>query len=279
MPSDVIKTFLIDPDIQSYRNYFTTDQAQSLLDRGLDAVEPLVNDLSFAWRSAAYAAGMPGQMAGQIPRFLAGEQSFPQSAEGQQSVTEMVLALLVHRLPTLTADPAFLGELRTTILNILPEVREARTSFPRSLTEDELWNTFLQLTEFQFYILSSQRFCYLTVYAAYEVFLVGFVRTVLKNDTIRVTDRSPRFSKRLEEAVGTSLCSKAWTTPAVAMPREVRNSLLHERGRLTVKLKPFESKLRLVDGEIQIYPEDNKQLIANLLGCVHLLLDSLTNSG
>jgi hypothetical protein len=216
---------------------------------------------------------MPGQISGQVPNFVSGWHTMPQHAESQLSISEMVLGILVKRLPTVTADPTFLSELRATILDVLDEVAAIRAKHSLEVSEEDIWNQFLIIPEFQFYIISSQRFCYLTTYAAYESFLVGIVRQSLNDDHIRASDKNPKFYNRLKEAVGESLASKCWSSPPVDVAREIRHSLMHERARMTKNLEPFRKHIRLVDEEIQIHPSDNRQLFVDLIERVHLLLD------
>ncbi|MEO0530981.1 MAG: hypothetical protein AAF266_10465 [Planctomycetota bacterium] len=183
--------------------------------------------------------------------------------------------MLHAKLPTITADPQFLSELRTTVSGLVEEVREVRSKQPLEVTEDDLWKQFLRLPKYQFYISGSQRFCYLSAYAAYEVFLVGLVREKLQDQSIRVTDRDPKFTSRLIDAVGQSEASRSWSAAEVAMPREIRNSMLHERGRMTAKLETYREKLRLVSDEIQLHPADNRKLIRDLLSRVKRLISAV----
>jgi hypothetical protein len=272
--SNVVKRVLVDPDHESYKNFFTTEQGQSLYSRKREDLNELIDDLAFVWRSAAYAAAMPGQISGQVPNFVSGWHTMPQHAESQLSISEMVLGILVKRLPTVTADPAFLAELRTTILDVLDEVATIRAKHSLAISEEDIWKQFLIIPEFQFYIISSQRFCYLTAYAAYESFVVGIVRRSLKDDQIRSTDKNPKFYNRLKEAVGESMASKCWSSTPVDIAREIRHSLMHERGRMTKNTEPFRKQIRLVEEEIQIHPSDNRQLFVDLIERVHLLLDA-----
>lgn len=274
--SEVVKTILVDPDHKSYKDFFTTEQGQSLYSKKREDIAGLIDDLAFAWRSAAYAAAMPGQISGQVPNFVSGWHTMPQHPESQLSISEMVLGILVKRLPTVTADPDFFAELRRTILDVLDEVGRIRAKHSLEISEEDVWNQFLITPEFQFYIISSQRFCYLTAYAAYESFVVGIVRRSLRDDTIRISDKNPKFFVRLKEVVGESVASKCWSARPVIIAREIRHSLMHERARITKKLEPYRDEIRLVEEEIQIHPSDNRQLFIDLIERVRLLLDVTT---
>ncbi|TWT47753.1 hypothetical protein Pla111_13730 [Botrimarina hoheduenensis] len=269
----VIKTLRLDSNLDSYRDFFTTEQGQALYSRMHPGNASLIDDLGFAWRAAAYAAALPGQVTGQIPAFLDGLNRSPQFADSQLTTMERVLGILAQRLPTVTADPKLLRDLKKTVLDILGELASARTKHPLHIEQNDLWEQFLGTAEFQFYVVSSQRFCYLTTYAAYEAFLVGVARTKTGDDSIRSSDRNPSFATRLDQAIGESTSSKCWSAEPVKIAREIRNALMHERGCVTRQLEQYRSKLRLEGDEIQLWPSDNRRLFEDLLERVLVALD------
>jgi len=121
-----------------------------------------------------------------------------------------------------------------------------------------LWEKYLEISTFNTTLFSSQRICYGAVYHAYENFLsrcVGIAKNK-PNYRAKKADSLAADLNGLIDGAGTT-CLK---NSDIEFARLVRNSLAHNGGRVTPAIVSRNTTIRIIDDQLNIWPEDTKSL-------------------
>jgi hypothetical protein len=282
MQKDIIDTPLIDPNLDSYQQFFDHKWAESMF----KAVEfsPLreaANALMIGWRTANGAHLLPWLMVQSLRRFAEGELNgslrFRTSYSGE--VIKGIAAKLESRMQY-SLKPDQRATLKRVVAKIEQEAHEAfRTAQAKAGFPLQGYWTFLTHTaEFQFSILGTQRINYGSLFFAYEDFLANVIRT--KEPTYSSKDKKNAIHVAFPLHFGDSLANFCWKHDEVTLARLVRNALAHNGWRFGADLDNYKArfvdatgvtnpKLQddlfiLVDGKIQITPGNTKYLFGVL---------------
>jgi hypothetical protein len=122
-----------------------------------------------------------------------------------------------------------------------------------------VWEKYLSMHEFPWSLWNSQKMAYAGLYYAYENFVQHVVGIGKRDDDYR----AKRFDD-LKKDFGSFFVDKdtefCLTNDELDTIRLVRNSLTHDGGRLSSKLKNKKHGVRVSDGRLSIFPEDVKGL-------------------
>lgn len=154
------------------------------------------------------------------------------------------------------------AEVKEVIVDLIHEAQEKlagkKVEFPR----DELWNSMVQVceagsldspkSELWLAIPAAERTWYSALFFAYEDFLVRCI-SCDRGESIRV---GQGFAKLCIESFGLTLANKCWNESVIAIAREVRNALVHAGGRETSNLGKMSHNIKVIDGYLQILPQD-----------------------
>ncbi len=84
--------------------------------------------------------------------------------------------------------------------------------------------------------------------------------------------QAKEFKRALQTGFGTDLFGPCWVCADVERVRLVRNVLSHSNGRETPPLKGHGHGIRVLDGVLQIFPENIRALLHTLQGAVDALV-------
>lgn len=111
-------------------------------------------------------------------------------------------------------------------------------------------------------------FC--SIYYAYENLMVNILKKI-RNSGIRVTDRD--FNKVLIEVYGNKFANKVWTSNFVSISREVRNCIVHNGGKPSVRLLKMKPLPLIKDDDVMISASDTRKLYNTLKPLVYEILN------
>lgn len=242
-----------DPRLEEYKPFLDSEFPQALHDSCGEnvAFQNLVLDLLLSWRAASYAAAMPYLLVKSMESQHDGYISALEPDDSVLRFSEVILAKLAERIGQVSADHGLQASIRQELFRISNEVLIAKkiaqesTRFPL----EEAWQQYLDLGPFQVVMWGLLRTVFISVYNAYEEFVVHAAKLVLQAERLRTTQDD--FSKRLVTAFGESVAERAWFSDQVNLFKLVRNSLVHAGGRITADLRgkaisyPFDSEGRL----------------------------------
>ncbi len=291
MDKDIIDRPLIDPNLDSYEQFFDHKWAE----RMFKAVEtsPLgdaLNSLMMAWRSANGAHMLPWLMAHSLKRFAENEGNG--SLRFRADYSGEVVKGIVNKLESRMQHSLKLDQ-RLALKRVVGKIeQEAHDAFRTAHSKAEFplpgyWNSLVHTSEFQFSILGTQRINYGALFFAYEDFLANVIRT-----------KEPTYSskkKPIKEAFpahfGDPLADFCWDHDEVNLARLVRNALAHNGGRFGADLEKYKArfvdatgttnpKLQddlfiVVDGKIQITPGNTRYLFGVLKDRVTKIVEEI----
>jgi hypothetical protein len=292
MDKDIIDTPLIDPNLDSYKQFFDHKWAEHMF----KAVEtsPL-NDavcaLLVAWRSASGSHMLPWLMAESLRRFAEGEGNG--SLRYRANYSGAIIKGIVNKLESRMHHSLKLDQrraLKRVVTKIEEEAHDAFKTAQANVTFPlaGYWDFLVRTSEFQFSILGTQRINYGSLFFAYEDFLANVIRT-----------KEPRYSSKkdqIKEAFArhfrNPLRDYCWTEAEVDVAKLVRHALAHNGGRFGADLEKYKArfvdatgatnpKLQddlfiLVDGKIQITPGNTRHLFGVLKERVTKIVEEIT---
>lgn len=274
MPAEAVKNIKIDPRVGAYKTFFDHDWARKFdeLVAGSKLAEPVLS-LCVNWKSAANTHLMPWLMVENLKGFWEG------FLRGQESYSEQAVAHLARHVPDAMGDSLShmkrkkLAEVMTDLGSRMKEFREQDGE---EIDPQALFDTFLHGqggSELQLSIWGSQRIVYGAVYHAYENFVsrcVGLAR--IEPDYRSSNVKSLHADARA--AFGDSTADFCLTDQAVDAARLVRNALAHHGGKETDQLKKVPHGVDVVDGVLQVMPDDNRRLFDALKDRVFKLAET-----
>lgn len=128
-------------------------------------------------------------------------------------------------------------------------------------SKQELWEEYLQQTEFKcsLWKLAESTFC--SLYYAYENMLVNILMKITGNRH-RVTDRD--FNKIMIQVYGDKIVNKVWSSNFVTVSKEIRNSIVHNGGKATQALYTMKPLPCIENGDVLISASDTRNLYNQL---------------
>ncbi|GGK50584.1 hypothetical protein [Aliivibrio fischeri] len=102
---------------------------------------------------------------------------------------------------------------------------------------------------------------YCSFYYAYECLLVSLL-SYLEQEDLRVTDR--KFNSLLIKYFGESGLSRYWSSKSISISRELRNSIVHNGGKVTVRLQKLGYDQHLSGDHIKVAATDVRLLHTTL---------------
>jgi len=291
MDKDIIDTPLIDPNLDSYKQFFDHKWAEHMF----KAVEssPLndaVCTLMVAWRSANGSHMLPWLMAESLRSFAVGEGngSLRYRANYSSEVIKGVVGKIESRMHhSLKIDQ------RRVLKRVVTKIEEeAHDAFKAAQSKMEFpltgyWGSLTHSSEFQFAILGTQRTNYGSLFFAYEDFLANVIRT--KEPTY--SSKKEYINVGLAQNFGDPLADFCWNHDEVTLARLVRNALAHNGGRFGKDLEKYKKRFTeatgttapvlrddsfiIVDDKIQIVPGNTTYLFGVLKARVTKIVEEL----
>jgi len=87
--------------------------------------------------------------------------------------------------------------------------------------------------------------------------MVGLL-SELEERKLRVNDGD--FNSTFISIFGERLLGKTWTSPMLVTAREVRNSIVHNDGKVTPKLNKMQKRPQIEDGDVLISASDARAI-------------------
>ena len=262
--SEPLREIWIDNRIESYDSYLPADWTGKLYEasKGISELYQMVVDLVLTWRTTAYTAMMPATAIKAMQAATLGYARYVTPDASIISYSETILAKVSQKVPELVEDRNLRSRFMNEIVTVADELRSKLAAVTPEMPIKPLWQDFLQNDPFRLSVWASQRISYIAFYNAYEAFLVICAKQVLGCDKLRATDKE--FLNALKTAFGPDLSGQCWTHHEIQISREVRHSLSHAGGRETDKLKKLRHGIKLIDGILQIVPDDNHKMLKRL---------------
>jgi hypothetical protein len=264
MGVEPVKNIKIDTRVDAYKTYFDHAWYRKLDETvaGSKLEEPVFS-LGMNWKSAANTHLMPWLMIQSIKRFWEGH------LRGQESASEQAVTHLAQHVPAEMGDSLShmkrkkLAEVMTQIGGRMKQVREQNDE---EINPQAVFDIFLSGpggSELQLSIWGSQRITYGAVFHAYEDFVsrcVGLAR----NEPDYRAFKIKTLHSDARAAFGDTTANHCLTDSPVELARLVRNALAHQGGRETDELKKVAHGVTVVDGVLQVMPDDNRRLFDTL---------------
>jgi hypothetical protein len=274
MNDHLIRHIYLDRRIELYEDYLPADWVKNIFKtvESTPVLNHILMDLTLAWRTTAYTASMPAILIKSVQASTLGYANFVSPNASIISFTDAILAKLSRKLPELVDDRELRARLATEITTITDEFRNLRAAEVQEISIGPIWEEFLAQEMFQMGVWSSQRVAYVAFYNAYEAFLIHSLKHVLSVSSLRTNNKE--FEEALHKEFGIDISVPCWTNSELNNARLVRHALSHAGGRETDNLKNQKQKhdIRLLDGVLQIIPEDNHKLLRKLRDGVSALV-------
>jgi hypothetical protein len=271
---DPVRRIEIDDRIEAYSNYLPSDWMEAVSERAKPApvLEDILTDMLLAWRATAYTASMPALMPQSSQAVLQGYMGTTSPDSSIITFAEGVLAKLSRKVPELVENSRLRATLMAELASIASEFRDVRANVKHEVPVNTFWQPFLHEPAFQMGVWSSQRVCYDTFCNAYENFITHCVWQLVGGDQPRTQGKE--FKRALQTQFGTDLYTACWSNPDVERVRFIRNALSHANGRETPNLKAHGHRVRVLDGVLQIFPEDLRAMLHTLRGAVDAMVSA-----
>lgn len=280
MDKDIIDHVLIDPNLDSYQQFFDHGWCKSTF----EAVEksPLndaISILMVAWRSTNGSHMLPWLMAHSMKRFAEGEGNG--SLRFRANYSGEVIKGIVTKLES-RMHHSLKFDQRATLKRVVTKIeQEAHDALKTAQSNVEFplagyWDFLTHASEFQFSILGTQRSNYGSLFFAYEDFLANVIRT--KEPTYN--SKKDQIKDAFARHFGAPLRDYCWTDAEVDLAKLVRHALAHNGGRFGPDLGKYKAhfldatgtttpvlqgdRLIIVDDTIQITPGNTTHLFGVL---------------
>ncbi len=258
------RRILLDTRPESYGSFFTDDFAKVALDASADveALRTIAFDLVADWRAASYSGALPSVIPSSLKNFYDGYVNEQDPNTGTLRFADAILGRMAQITPELSADPAMQRRLHDNLVRVAAEIKEIGGRIRIEMSTAEVWADYLSLVPFQLGLSGTLRLVLVSVYSAYENFVVRALSLAHGGKRIRVTDRRA-FATEFRASFG-DLYDRGWTDPRIIAYRLVRNAFLHAGGRVTKELQAVTIPVVTDNGTLHVYPEHVKELY-NLL--------------
>ncbi|MDR8525102.1 hypothetical protein [Shewanella fidelis] len=139
-----------------------------------------------------------------------------------------------------------------------------------------VWNKYLENNAFKGAAWKTAENSYCSLYYAYENLIVA-ICCKLSGDKARVTNRD--FNKKLIILLGEPTVTKVWTNSNVVLAKEIRNSIVHNGGKVTEKLEKMNFKNISGNGDVFISATDTRKLYISFKPLIRILLERALKNG
>jgi hypothetical protein len=262
--SVLLREIGIDNRIGSYDGYLPDEWTSQVYDasQSTAVLYQIVVDLVLGWRTTAYSAMMPATAIKAMQAATLGYAKYVTPDASVISYSEAVLAKVSRNVPELVENRDLRARLMSELVTVADEFRTQRTAVNPEMPIESLWQEFLDQDAFRLSVWASQRVAYVALYNAYEAFLVACAKQSLGVTQLRATEKA--FLDALHNSFGPDLTGPCWNHHEVQIGREARHALSHAGGRETEKLKKHKHGIKVIEGVLQIVPDDNHKLLRRL---------------
>ena len=258
-----------DPRLDEYSPFLDSNYPAELTAAcGLNReLQSLVFDLLLNWRAASYAGAMPYITVKSMKAFHDGYVTSPTPHVSTLRYSDAILKRLCQRTDRISSDPQLQRALQQELIVVATEVREANEAVAGAVQfpEETTWEAYLGSPPFQMSIWGIMRITFVSMYNAYEEFLVHATKLALGVGRLRTTQKD--FRDLLLKVYGPEVAAAIWTSnSSLDMFRLVRHSLSHAGGRITAELRGKNLPFPVEDDRLQIHPGHVRQLYEILRG-------------
>lgn len=247
-----------DLSLDEYEAFFDLEWEKQITEiaRGTE-LERAVLDLKINWQSISHTHKLPWLCIDFLKR--AWKVTFSEDAPAggfKVKVLKNVQKELFAKVPVLTKvqKPLVQKALKEILEATSAKLTQAQQSFP----QDMLWQTLLspEQREMQLSIWGAQRLCYAALFHSYEEFLRHTIGVLQGKPSLQM----PRFDDFdpvpiIGEEIGALIVDEEVTTA-----RLVRNTLAHNGGKITKKLRGRNHGLYVENDIVQIRAHDTRRL-------------------
>ena|GEM_PF-2599970 len=295
MDKKIIARPLIDQHLDSYKGFFDHEWSRRIFEAvRTSSLEDPVWELMLAWRSANGVHLLPWLMVESLRKFATGE--IEGSLQYRASYAEEVIKGVVNKIAE-AMHYSLTQEQRSNLKRVVTKIEKEAAGTIKTAKEqvafdvERYWASLLPLSEFQFSILGTQRTNYGSLFFAYEDFLANVIRT--KEPTY--SSKKKPIKETFAVHFGESLTDFCWNHDEVNLARLVRNALAHNGSRFGRDLEKYKARFvdathmdkallrgdrfNLVDGIIQITPDNTAYLFSVLKERVTQIVEELVQSG
>ncbi len=262
---DSIRQLHTEIEISAYEGYLPEDWGEKTLaavSKG-SVLEQLLLDLGLLWRTASYTAQMPATSIRAMHAAAVGRGNYVTTDRSIVNYTDAILAKLSQRVPDLVENRTLRAQLVGALASIADEFRDKLASVKEEYPIEPIWTDFLQQLPFRLSLWSSQRLAFVAFYNAYEAFLVHCLKIGIGLPQLRSTDKKA-FNEALRTSLGRDIAAPCWSHHEINIARLVRHALSHAGGRETEDLKKQPHGIKLIDGVLQIVPNDIHKMFRRL---------------
>jgi hypothetical protein len=265
------KNLFIDHRLESYASFYDHEWAKrfSALTGGTK-LDDIAFDLGIDWKGAANTFRMPWLLIHSLKDFNHGYKVGGQSRATVyfKALRQLVLARTARLLSNMKQR-----ELTGIFDQSCGGVLEHANQVTEELVPEEVWSEYLKIGEFVLALWSSQRICYGSLYYAYESFLrrcAAVGNPPADNEYTGIG----ALKDDLNRLIGSDMADVCLDDPKVVLAQLVRNSLVHNGGRVTPKIRSRQHGLKVADGLIHIMAPDVRDLFDLLKEKVLVLVET-----
>ena len=190
----------IDKRMSSYRNLWTSKQAEAVGDRAKASknLEHLTSILLLNWRAFAYGAGM-AEVVALGPKNALEHFTTSGGYTAALEIAPRVMQVLAKRVPHIVNVEGLRQDLEQEAIRIGADLIDARDKANETfeLSAEQAWEDQLKVPAFVLYIWGTMRLAYVGVYNAYDDFVRQCVRIICDlepNEELEQNDKRMRMS-------------------------------------------------------------------------------------
>ncbi|MEX2671124.1 MAG: hypothetical protein WD294_03320 [Phycisphaeraceae bacterium] len=263
------KHYAMDSRFEKYQSFFDHRWArhfsEAAVGKGLSEAS---FNLLFSWKAAANAFRLPWSSVMML-------KNFAEAAMIRKTPPEDLLAALAAKVSR-NMDGSWTTQhaeaLRSEIAVLSDQISSAmEAAAPYAFDPATAWEELIKDHEFAMSVIANTRNAYVAVWQGYENFVVWCVRHKT-GTTIRI-DRN--FPGRLCKAFNVDIARHCWIDARPEAARLIRNAIVHNGARETPQLQRIEHDIAVINGELQIWPDDVAILYNHLQQCVDQLVDGI----
>lgn len=260
----------VDQRVESYKQFFDYKWGGQIND--LTESAPKLNRLTYklaaAWKIASNTAMMPWLMNNSLRIVV---NRFNGSRDAQERMAVMCQKLTMYLMRVLPLD----GPQKLIVADELGKAatRMRDTQIPPEkleLSPEWVWDHFIGNKDFNMSLWGSQYQAFTAVYLPYDNFLGKVVRIASGKQGLKV-GTCDKLEAAFAETFGADFAKQFVMDRPIHEARLVRHAIAHNGGEETDDLRTFKHHYRCPRHQLQIYPEDVKQLFDLLKGKVKSL--------
>jgi hypothetical protein len=254
------RTILIDERPESYGSFFTDNFAELALNATTDvpALYEVAFDLVAEWRSMSYSAALPATIPSSLKSFHDGYTNQENPEAGILKFADAILQKVAQTTPELTSDPLLQKALHDQLIKTSTEITRINANLQIEMDANAVWNHYLTLHPFTLGLSGTLRIVFVSMYGAYENFIVRAMSAAYGGRRFNVTKRN-QFEKAFRDAFG-NLYENCWDNDNLRSYRLVRNAFVHAGGRVTPQLADVQIPVVEHENSLHVYPEHLRNL-------------------